>query len=173
MSTTHEQLDELEAMLERARKWETTLQSEIAAAQAKLFALAPELILAARRQLILDSNFTSRELKKRTEERDAAVGLIQGSEWKQPGSSYTGDYCQWCGRGADQRVHAHDCPAAKICGWKREAAKEETKRCLRCKWPLKEKLEDGCIEGNCSYRCDCGSVHREDCPVYVPPHLGP
>lgn len=40
------------------------------------------------------------------------------------------------------------------------------KRCPRCTWPLKDKLEDGCIEGNCSYRCNCSAAHREDCALY-------
>ena len=25
-------------------------------------------------------------------------------------------------------------------------------RCPVCNWPMKEKMEDGCIPGNCSYR---------------------
>lgn len=26
------------------------------------------------------------------------------------------------------------------------------RRCVICDWPLKERMEDGCIPGNCSYR---------------------
>jgi hypothetical protein len=30
-------------------------------------------------------------------------------------------------------------------------------RCDICDWPLKDKIEDGCIPGNCCYRPDEGS----------------
>lgn len=32
------------------------------------------------------------------------------------------------------------------------AESTEMKRCEICDWPLMERMEDGCIEGNCSYR---------------------
>ncbi len=41
-----------------------------------------------------------------------------------------------------------------------------TKRCSKCGWPLKERIEDGCTEGNCSQRgqrdvADAMSKERE------------
>ena len=29
---------------------------------------------------------------------------------------------------------------------------DDVKRCRVCDWPLRERMEDGCVEGNCSYR---------------------
>ena len=31
------------------------------------------------------------------------------------------------------------------------------KRCRVCDWPLRERMQDGCVEGNCSYRPQQGT----------------
>jgi len=44
----------------------------------------------------------------------------------------------------------------------------EPKRCKRCDWPLAATREEGCVEGDCSFRCGCFPNHREDCRLRKP-----
>ena len=45
------------------------------------------------------------------------------------------------------------------------------KRCDRCGWPLAESRAEGCVEGDCSYRCSCYRTrapgqHERACPLW-------
>ncbi len=39
-------------------------------------------------------------------------------------------------------------------------------RCKRCNWPLAATRDQGCVDGDCSFRCNCSpGGHRKGCPL--------